>query len=111
MQVIKPQNYNMTQNRAYTANFKQIAPSTSAYQPQFTGFATVAKEVAGSAAPKAQGWYDKLTEWIAKNYYARFYNSKAAKYIVEQYDNSHVSTRFYFNFRYVRNENTSKRQT
>ena len=83
MQVIKPQNYNMTQNRAYTANFKQIAPSTSAYQPQFTGFATVAKEVAGSAAPKAQGWYDKLTEWIAKNYYARFYNSKAAKYIVE----------------------------
>ena len=83
MQVIKPQNYNVAQNRAYTANFKQIAPSKSAYQPQFTGFATVAKEVASSATPKAQGWYDKLTEWIAKNYYARFYNSKAAKYIVE----------------------------
>lgn len=83
MQVIKPQNYNVAQNRAYTANFKQIAPSKSAYQPQFTGFATVAKEVASSAAPKAQGWYDKLTEWIAKNYYAKFYNSKAAKYIVE----------------------------
>ena len=83
MQVIKPQNYNIAQNRAYTSNFKQIAPSTSAYQPQFTGFATVAKEVANSAAPKAQGWYDKLTEWIAKNYYARFYNSKAAKFIVD----------------------------
>ena len=82
MQVMKPLNYNMTQNRAYTSNFKQVAPSVSAYQPQFTGVATIAKEVASSAAQKA-GWYDKFTEWIAKNYYARFYNSKAAKFIVD----------------------------
>ena len=82
MQITRPQNYNLVQqNKAYTANFKQIAPSVSANQPQFTGFATVAKDVTNAAAK--QGWYDKLTEWIAKNYYARFYNSKAAKFIVD----------------------------
>ena len=80
MQITRPQNYNLVQNKAYTANFKQIAPSVSA-QPQFTGFATVAKDVSNAAAK--QGWYERLTEWIAKNYYAKFYNSKAAKFIVD----------------------------
>ncbi len=80
MQVTKPQNYNIYQNKAYTSNFRQIASAKASYKPQFTG---VASEIANATAKNSQGLYDKLTEWIAKNYYARFYKSKAAKFIVD----------------------------
>lgn len=82
MQITQLNNYNNYQNRAYTSNFKQIAPSKG-YQPKFTGVASVATEAATTAAQKSEGWYGKFTEWLAKNYYAKFYNSKVAKYIVE----------------------------
>ncbi len=82
MQTIQLNNYNNYQNKAYTSNFKQIAPSKG-YQPRFTGVASVANEATTTAAQKSEGLYSKFTEWLARNYYAKFYNSKIAKYIVD----------------------------
>lgn len=81
MQITQLNNYNNYQNRAYTSNFKQIAPSKG-YQPRFTSIAGAATEAATTAAQKPEGWFGKFADWIAKNYFVKFYNSKPAKYIV-----------------------------
>lgn len=86
MQITQLNNYNNYQNRAYTSNFKQIAPS-KAYQPRFTGVASAATEAATTVAQKPDGWFGKFSNWIAKNYFARFYDSKAARYIVDHTKN------------------------
>lgn len=69
----------IAQIKAYNGsnNFKQISTPVSerTYQPQFTSI--------NPAKAKNTGLYDKLTDWIAKNYYERFYRSKTAKYILE----------------------------
>lgn len=74
MQISSIQNYNNTPKRAYVTN-QRIAS-----QPKFTGVASVATAATEKAS---EGLYGKFTEWIANNYYKRFYNSKAAKYIVD----------------------------
>ena len=51
-----------------------------AARPKFTGAASAATAATEKAS---EGLYGRFTEWIANNYYKRFYNSKAAKYIVE----------------------------
>lgn len=82
MQITQLNNYNSYQNRAYTSNFKQIAPS-KAYQPKFMGYANLASDVVTETSQKSEGLFTRFSEWIAKNYYARFYNSGVAKYIVD----------------------------
>lgn len=85
----QPQISNKYQNRAYTSNFRQVAPSKTLAQPNFTSSVRVVTgamnnvTTAANTAAKSQGLYDRFTDWIAKNYYARFYGSKAAKYIVD----------------------------
>lgn len=74
MQISSIQNYNNTPKRAYVTNQRTVA------QPKFTGAASVATAATEKAS---EGLYGKFTEWIANNYYKRFYNSKAAKYIVD----------------------------
>ncbi len=74
MQITQIQNYNNTPKRAYTTNQRVAA------QPKFTGAASAATAATEKAS---EGLYGKFTEWLANNYYKRFYNSKAAKYIVD----------------------------
>jgi len=77
MQVLKIQNNYNTYKKTPSCNYtnKELAiPTISdsvSLSPNFTGAAN---------APK--GLYGKFTEWIANNYYKKFYNSKAAAYIV-----------------------------
>ena len=80
--LVTSQYNNNYQNKAYTSNLKRVTPSV-ANQPNFTSALSVATKAADTTAAKTGGLYDRLTEWIAKNYYTRFYNSKAAKYIVD----------------------------
>lgn len=74
MQITQIQNYNNTPKRAYVTNQRMMA------QPKFTGVATAATT---AAEKTSEGMYGKFTEWLAKNYYVKFYNSKAAKFIVD----------------------------
>ena len=74
MQISSIQNYNNTPKRAYVTN-QRIAS-----QPKFTGVASVATAATEKAS---EGLYGKFTEWLANNYYKRFYNSKTAKFIVD----------------------------
>lgn len=76
------QNYNKYQNRAYTSNFRQLTPSKTIQQPNFTSAMNLVTSAANTTA-KSTGWYDTFTNWIAKNYYAKFYGSKTAKLIVD----------------------------
>lgn len=74
MQITQIQNYNNTPKRAYITNQRTMA------QPKFTGAASTA---AVATEKTSSGLYDKLGEWLAKNYYVKFYKSKAAKFIVD----------------------------
>ena len=74
MQITQIQNYSNTPKRAYVTN-QRIAS-----QPKFTGVASVATAATEKAS---EGLYGKFTEWLANNYYKRFYNSKTAKFIVD----------------------------
>lgn len=62
--------------RAYHSNIKSIPAAPKTYQPQFTSANSKAASVVGEG-------YDKFTDWIANNYYKRFYNSKFAKSFIE----------------------------
>ena len=72
MQITQIQNYNNTPKRAYTTNQRVAA------QPKFTGAASAATAATEKAS---EGLYGKFTEWLANNYYKRFYNSKYYKNI------------------------------
>lgn len=74
MQISSIQNYSNTPKRAYVTNQRTVA------QPKFTGVASVATAATEKAS---EGLYGKFTEWLANNYYKRFYNSKTAKFIVD----------------------------
>jgi len=77
MQVTQVQNNYNTYKKIPSYNYNnkmQTIPAAGdsvSFSPNFTGAAN---------APK--GLYGKFTEWIANNYYKRFYNSKAASYII-----------------------------
>ena len=74
MQITQIQNYSNTPKRAYVTNQRTVA------QPKFTGVASVATAATEKAS---EGLYGKFTEWLANNYYKRFYKSKVAKFIVD----------------------------
>lgn len=74
MQITQIQNYSNTPKRAYVTNQRAVS------QPKFTGVASVATAATEKAS---EGLYGKFTEWLANNYYKRFYNSKTAKFIVD----------------------------
>ena len=74
MQISSIQNYNNTPKRAYVTNQRTVS------QPKFTGVASVATAATEKAS---EGLYGKFTEWLANNYYKRFYKSKVAKFIVD----------------------------
>ena len=74
MQISSIQNYNNTPKRAYVTNQRTVV------QPKFTGVASVATAATEKAS---EGLYGKFTEWLANNYYKRFYKSKVAKFIVD----------------------------
>ena len=65
-------------NNRYNNNLK------SNHQQSFTGIARLAQE-AGEQTVKSKLFnpiakrYDKMTDWIADNYYGRFYQSNFAK--------------------------------
>lgn len=71
-------NYGKTLNR-YSQNKTQVNKSTQ-YQPAYTGNGSKIFD------PLKRG-FDNLSEWLAKNYYARFYNSKFAKKFTEKTSN------------------------
>lgn len=64
MQITPIQNYNNTPQNPYMQGRKMNSASYGT-NPNFTG-----------------GGYGKFTEWIANNYYKRFYHSKAAELII-----------------------------
>ncbi len=89
-------------NNANIRYYKSASNTQRTYQPQFSGVSSKASSVISNK-------YDNFTEWIANNYYKKFYNSKFAKSFIEHTKgNPHVSIRFYANFRYVRCKNFGK---
>ena len=73
-------------NNRYNNNLK------SNHQQSFTGIARLAQE-AGEQTVKSKLFnpiakrYDKMTDWIADNYYGRFYQSNFAKKFIEKTSN------------------------
>lgn len=66
--------------RYYNSNIRSASTAQKAYQPQFTSATSAVNAKASSFVGQK---YDKFTEWIANNYYKRFYNSKFAKSFIE----------------------------
>ncbi len=54
---------------------------TQAYNPNYSYKNTTNSK--GNSNPQFTGKYDQFTEWIANNYYKRFYNSKFAKSFIK----------------------------
>ena len=67
MQITRIQPYNTNYSGSTLNNISAKGANTVGAAPSFTG----------------KG-YDKLTEWIARNYFVRFYNSKFAKNFLEK---------------------------
>ena len=65
MRISQIQSYNQSYNTSFNSQKSQS-------QPSFTGLGGIKKG------------YDNVTEWLAKNYYVKFYKSKFAKNFVEK---------------------------
>ncbi len=63
-------------NNANIRYYKSASNTQRTYQPQFSGVSSKASSVISNK-------YDNFTEWIANNYYKKFYNSKFAKSFIE----------------------------
>lgn len=63
-------------NNTNVKYYKSTPANQRTYQPQFSGVSSKASSVISNK-------YDNFTEWLANNYYKRFYNSKFAKSFIE----------------------------